>query len=156
MESTLLRPILLIDEAQEMHPNVLNELRLLSSLQFDSKVLLTTILAGDLRLTEKLKLSELIPLGSRIRARLHLDYTSAEQLNSSLEHLLLEAGNPALMTTELIHALSEHAMGNYRALCVMSNELLNAAFKREQPQLDEKLFFECFSPPTSSKSKNRS
>ncbi len=156
MESTLLRPIVLIDEAQEMPINVLNEFRLLSSHQFDSKTLLTVVLCGDLRLTEKLKQEELIPLGSRIRVRLNLEHASCEQLSASLKHLLLEAGNPALMTQELIYALAEHAMGNYRALCIMSNELLSAAFKREQPQLDEQLYFECFSLPSSTKSKNRS
>jgi general secretion pathway protein A len=46
LEGTLLRPVLLIDEAQEMHPTVLNELRLLSSTQFDSRTLLTVVLAG--------------------------------------------------------------------------------------------------------------
>lgn len=156
MESTLLRPIILIDEAQEMPVNVLNELRLLTSQQFDSKTLLTVVLSGDLRLTEKLKQEELVPLGSRIRARLHLDHAPCEQLTASLTHLLSEAGNPALMTQELIHTLAEHAMGNYRALCVMSNELLTIAFKRQQPQLDEQLYLECFSLPSSSKLKNRS
>ena len=67
LEGTLLRPVLLIDEAQEMQPSVLNELRLLSSMQFDSRTLLTVILAGDGRLTNKLRRDELLPLGSRIR-----------------------------------------------------------------------------------------
>jgi general secretion pathway protein A len=39
--------VLLIDEAQEMHPAVLNELRLLTSLHFDSRTLLSIILAGN-------------------------------------------------------------------------------------------------------------
>jgi general secretion pathway protein A len=156
MESTLLRPIVLIDEAQEMPMNVLNELRLLTSHQFDSKILLTVVLAGDLRLTGKLKHEGLIPLGSRIRARLHLEHASCEELSAALKHLLLEAGNPSLMTKELIHTLAEHAMGNYRALCIMSNELLCAAFKREKPQLDEQLFLEHFALPSSTQSKIRS
>lgn len=156
MESTLFRPILFIDEAQEMPIHVLNELRILTSLQFDSKVLLTILLAGDLRLTDKLKLTELIPLGSRIRARLHLEHASCEELVDCLKHLLLEAGNSALMTKELMITLAEHAMGNYRALCIMGNELLSYALKREQPQLDEKLYFECFALPLSMKHKNRS
>src|SRR5512135_833497 len=48
--ATLCRPVLLVDEAQEMLPSVLSELRLLASFRFDSQVLLTTILAGDMRL----------------------------------------------------------------------------------------------------------
>ena len=65
LEGTLLRPVLLIDEAQEMRPGVLSELRLLSSIQFDSRTLLSVVFAGDARLSAKLRRDELLPLGSR-------------------------------------------------------------------------------------------
>jgi type II secretory pathway predicted ATPase ExeA len=57
LEATRRRPVLLIDEAQEMNASVLSELRLLSSARFDSQNLLSVLLAGDARLTEKLRLS---------------------------------------------------------------------------------------------------
>jgi general secretion pathway protein A len=148
LESTLLRPILFIDEAQEMHISALNELRLLSSMTFDSKVLLSVILAGDKRLNDKLSCTELLPLGSRIRIRLNTEYASPELLMQTLSHLITEAGNPNLMTQELMLLLCEHAMGNYRALCVMANELLAMAAQQERAQLDEKLYFDCFAVPT--------
>jgi type II secretory pathway predicted ATPase ExeA len=47
IQSTLSRPVLLIDEAQEMQPGVLAELRLLASADLDSQILLTIVLAGD-------------------------------------------------------------------------------------------------------------
>lgn len=146
IESTLLRPILFIDEAQEMHPTVLNELRLLTSTQFDSRVLLSVILAGDQRLNEKLRRDELIPLGSRIRMRFNTEYANRDQLMQSLNFLLESAGNPHLMTKELMQTLCEHACGNYRVLCTMANELLTTAAILEKPQLDEKLYLECFAP----------
>lgn len=80
LEGTLLRPVLLIDEAQEMHPAVLNELRLLSSTQFDSQILLTVVLAGDVRLSAKLRRDELLPLGSRLRTRLAMEYADRKEL----------------------------------------------------------------------------
>ncbi len=147
MESTLLRPVLFIDEAQEMPVCVLNELRLLTSAQFDSHLLLSVILAGDQRLNEKLRCDELIPLGSRIRLRFNTEYASTEQLMQSLQHLLASSGNPRLMTPELMHTLCDHAMGNYRALCTMAGELLAAAAQQEKAQLDEKLYLECFAVP---------
>jgi type II secretory pathway predicted ATPase ExeA len=156
LEATLLRPVLFIDEAQELHNSVLNELRLLTSSHFDSRLLLTVILAGDARLATKLKQEDLLPLGSRIRVRLYTEHASCEQLLATLKHLLESAGNPSLMTQELCQTLCEHAMGNYRALCVMSNELLSLALKREQPQLDEKLYFDCFASITAAKKHNRS
>ena len=88
LQSTLSRPVLLIDEAQDMSADVLNELRLLSSMQFDSHILLSIILAGDQRLNDKLRRDDLLPLGSRIRIRLQTEYVSSEQLFSTLTHLL--------------------------------------------------------------------
>lgn len=147
IDSTLSHPVLLVDEAQEATPAVLNELRLLSSVRFDSKQLLTIVLAGDGRLVEKLRREELLPLGSRIRTRLKLDLVEPDELRKTLVHLLGAAGNSALMTPELIATLSEHALGNYRVLTSLSGELLAAAVQKELPQLDEKLYFEVFQPP---------
>jgi type II secretory pathway predicted ATPase ExeA len=147
VESTLLRPVLFIDEAQEMPICVLNELRLLTSTQFDSRLLLSVVLAGDQRLNDKLRRDELIPLGSRVRLRFNTEYASTEQLMQSLHHLLVHAGNPRLMTQELMQTLCDHAMGNYRALCTMANELLASAAQQEKTQLDEKLYLECFAVP---------
>lgn len=149
LQSTLLRPVLLIDEAQDMSADVLNELRVLSSMQFDSHILLSIILAGDQRLNEKLRRDDLLPLGSRIRIRLQTEYASSEQLRSTLIYLLEQAGNPHLMTDELIQTLCEHAMGNYRALTIMSGELLAVGLLQERQKLDEQLYFECFAQPKS-------
>ena len=74
LASTLLRPVLFVDEAQQMLGSVLSELRLLSSVEFDSKNILTVVLSGDARLLELFQLPELLPLASRIRVRLRLDY----------------------------------------------------------------------------------
>ncbi len=147
IDSTLCRPVLLVDEAQEATPAVLNELRLLSSTRFDAKQLLTIVLAGDGRLVDKLRREDLLPLGSRIRTRLKLDLVEPDELRKTLVHLLAAAGNSALMTPELITTLAEHSLGNYRVLASLAAELLAAAAQSERPQLDEKLYFELFAPP---------
>ena len=155
LETTLLRPVLMIDEAQEVPVCVLNELRLLTSMQFDSRNLLSVILAGDHRLNDKLRFDALLPLGSRIRIRLNTEHASAEQLKDSLEHVLIEAGNPSLMTPELKQTLCEHSMGNYRVLCTMAAQLLASAVQQERSQLDEKLYLECFATQVSPRKKKR-
>jgi len=132
LEATLLRPVVLIDEAQEMHPAVLNELRLLTSMHFDSRTLLSVILAGDARLATKLRREELLPLGSRIRTRLSMEYASREALLECLKHLQRSAGNASLMTAELMNTLAEHALGNYRVLTTMAAELLATASQQER------------------------
>ncbi len=147
LNNTLLRPILFIDEAQEMPSVVLNELRLLSSMSFDSKILLSVILAGDNRLNDKLRCDELMPLGSRIRIRLQQNPAKPNELLQVLEHLLEDAGNPNLMTQTLKQTLCDHAMGNYRVLTTMAAELLATASRKELPQLDEQLYLNCFALP---------
>ena len=148
IETTLLRPVLLLDEAQESTTAVLNELRFLGSTRFDSRQILTVVLAGDPRLLESFRHDELLALGSRIRTRLTLQPASAEDLRAALKHLIAAAGNSALMSPDLIATLSEHALGNYRVLMTLCGELLNAAAQKELPQIDEKLYFEVFSNPT--------
>ena len=128
LETTRRRPVLLVDEAQEMSPAALCELRLLASARFDSQPLLCVVLAGDARLIEKLRREELIPLGSRIRTRLATEYAS-------------------LMTPALQQTLCDHAAGNYRILTTLAAELLAAAAQRDLPQLDEKLYLEVFAQP---------
>ncbi len=147
IDAALLRPLLVVDEAQEMQTSVLNELRLLGSTRLDSHILLTTVLAGDGRLLQKLRTDDLLPLGSRVRVKLLLERASPAELDELLRHALAKAGASKLMTPELITTLCEHATGNPRALMTMAGELLAAGAEREARQLDEKLYLEVFAVP---------
>jgi general secretion pathway protein A len=151
IDASLIRPVLIVDEAQEMVPSVLAELRLLSSTRLDSHVLLTVVLAGDGRLIERFRSEELLPLGSRIRVRMALERAAPEELQECLKHALAKAGAPKLMTAELIQALCDHAQGNLRALMNMAGELLSIATEREARQIDEKLFLETYAQPVPNK-----
>lgn len=148
ISQTCMRPVLLIDEAQEALSAVLSELRILASKDLDARQLLCVVFAGDGRLSERLRSPELLPLGSRIRRRLVLDYASREELLTCLDHLLVSAGNPSLMTAELKATLADHAAGNYRVLMNLSDELLAVAAERELARLDEKLYLEVFAQPS--------
>jgi general secretion pathway protein A len=147
IEKTLTRPVLLIDEAQDMLATSLAELRALSSANFDSRSILTVVLCGDARLTERFRSTDLLPIGSRIRARLVLDYATPLELKACLQHRLAQAGNPALMSEPLLISLCEHACGNFRTLMNMADTLLTTAAQRELTTLDEKLYLETFAVP---------
>jgi type II secretory pathway predicted ATPase ExeA len=147
VETALYRAVLVVDEAQEMPATVLNELRLLASVELDSRLLLTVVLAGDSRLTAKLRGEDLLPLGSRIRVRLNLEPQSSAALATCLRQALDVAGNAGLMTEELVSTLTDHAAGNYRVLMTLASDLLAAAAERNLSRLDEKLFLEVFAPP---------
>lgn len=142
--SARIKPVLLVDEAQEMTPEVLSELRILSSADFDSTALLTVVLAGDGRLLELLRHEDLIPLGTRIRTRLHTEAATRDELGQLLTHALARAGNASLMTPELRDTLVDHCAGNYRLLMTMSAELLAHGMVHEVQQLDEKFYLEVF------------
>jgi len=144
IKTTLFRPVILIDEAQEAPADVLNEIRLLSSTDLDSKNILAVVMAGDNRLPEKLQNDMLKPLESRIRIRHHLDKRPFDELVQILSQSMAQAGSPQLMNTELIKTVAEHAMGNLRAMMIMGNELLTNAAEKEIRQLDENLFFDVY------------
>jgi general secretion pathway protein A len=141
-----MKPVLLIDEAQEMDTDVLSELRLLSSAEFDTASLLTVVLSGDGRFLELLRHEDLIPLGTRIRTRLRTEAASRQELFELLSHALSKAGNASLMTRELMDALVDHSAGNYRLLMTMGAELLAYGMVHEVEKLDEKLYLQVFAP----------
>lgn len=142
IQQTLFRPVLLIDEAQEMSALLLAELRLLGSAKLDTCTLVTVILCGDRRLEEKLRAPDLLPIASRIRTRLVLDVEPPDVLGAMLRHLLATAGNAALMTEELQRTVCEHAAGNRRVLMQTCNELLVLAVAKNAKRLDESLYLE--------------
>jgi general secretion pathway protein A len=136
------RPVLLIDEAQEMSPLLLGELRLLGSTRLDTCTIVTVVLCGDRRLEDKLRTPDLLPVASRIRTRLVLDAEPPDVLGTMLRHLLATAGNASLMTDELQRTVCEHAAGNRRVLMNLCNELLLLAVAKKAKQLDESLYLD--------------
>jgi general secretion pathway protein A len=145
IKNTLYRPLLIIDEAQEMLTCCLNELRLLGSAHFDSQCLLTTVVCGDMRLPERFRSGALVSLGSRMHHRMVLEPYGRQVLLDYLEHVINMAGAPQLMTRTLMETLADHSGGNLRLLNNMAAELLLAGAAAERPQLDEKLYLELFS-----------
>lgn len=140
--STMFRPVLLVDEAQEMSPMLLAELRLLGSTKLDTCTIVTVVLCGDRRLEEKLRTPDLLPVASRIRTRLVLDAEPPDVLGTMLRHLLASAGNAALMTEELQRTVCEHAAGNRRVLMHLCNELLVLGVSKNAKRLDESVYLE--------------
>jgi type II secretory pathway predicted ATPase ExeA len=155
IESTHLRPVLIIDECQEMPDAVFNELRILTSKDFDARCLLCVVFAGDRRLLERFRRPDLLPLATRIRRRLDMGHATREDLSECLDSVLEAAGNPGLMSTELKTTLAEHAAGNYRVMMNTADELLAAAAERNVDRLDEKLFFDVFPAPAERKARRR-
>ena len=142
IKQTLFRPVLLIDEAQEMSAPLLAELRLIGSTNLDSSTIVTVILSGDRRLEAKLRTPDLLPSDSRIRTRLVIEAETADTLGEMLRHLLAAAGSPTLMTDELQRTLCEHAAGNRRLLMNLCGDALALGVSKNAKRLDDGLYLE--------------
>lgn len=153
--ASLFRPILLIDEAQEMSTDCLNELRLLMSAKFDSEYLLSVVLCGDTRLLDRLSTRELIAIGSRIRTRLILQTLKHDMTREFLEHLLEQSGAPHLVTKELKNTLVLHCGGNLRSLCRMGSDLLFFAAEKGLKCLNETLYLDIYAKEPQRRAKKK-
>ncbi len=87
------RSILIIDEAQNLGPEQLEEIRLLSNLETSHQKLLQIILVGQPELRDKLGSPELIQLRQRILVHCHLSPLSEQETESYILHRLEQAGN---------------------------------------------------------------
>lgn len=137
------RPFLLVDEAQAIPTDVLAELRILGSHEFDSRCILAVVLSGDQRLPARLRENEeLIPIDTRIKARMMLEKLSCDDLIALLSHALVQAGAPDLMTSGLKTIIAEQANGSPRALMNLANDLLLYGAEKEIQRLDEQLLLD--------------
>src|SRR6056297_3228456 len=86
------RTILIIDEAQNLSIDVLEQIRLLTNLETDKRKLLQVILLGQPELNQLLEQPELRQLAQRVTARYHLDPLTRRDLTAYLNHRLACAG----------------------------------------------------------------
>ena len=86
------RTILVVDEAQNLAPAVLEQVRLLTNLETAKQKLLQIILIGQPELRELLARNDLRQLAQRITGRYHLEPLTAEETSSYIEHRLKVAG----------------------------------------------------------------
>lgn len=143
ISGAMFRPFLLVDEAQAMATAVLAELRILASYEFDSRCLLAVVLCGDQRLAPRLRDDEeLMPIDTRVRARMTLEKMSCAELIALLNHALTEAGAPELMTPGLKASLASMANGLPRTLMLLANDILMYGAEKESSRLDEQLMLE--------------
>jgi len=89
------RVVLIVDEAQNLAPDVLEQVRLLTNLETESQKLLQIILIGQPELRELLARNDLRQLAQRVTARYHLEPLSAQETVAYVRHRLRVAGATA-------------------------------------------------------------
>jgi general secretion pathway protein A len=103
--------VLLIDEAQDLSPEVLEQIRLISNLETDTEKLIHIVLMGQSELHEMLGRHELRQLAQRVTARYHLSPLNAEEVGEYIRHRLTVAGGDGKVTftpaaLRLVHKLA--------------------------------------------------
>lgn len=136
-----LRPMVIIDEAQNLSAQTLEEIRLLSNLELETAKLLQIILVGQPELKELVANPGLRQLRQRISVSCHLGALSREETEAYILHRLEKAGNREAVrfapeTFELIHRESR---GVPRLINTCCDFILLTAFIEERRDLDLEL-----------------
>jgi general secretion pathway protein A len=135
-----LRVVLIIDEAQELSRELLEQVRLLTNLETNTQKLLQIVLLGQPELRQMLAKPALRQLAQRITARFHLDPLKAQDTGEYLRHRIAVAGGSAFPfddgAVRRLHALSG---GVPRLLHVLGERALLAGYVHGRPRVDAAL-----------------
>ena len=130
--------VLIIDEAQSLSAEVLEQLRLLTNLETNERKLLQIILIGQPELRDMLARPELEQLAQRVIARYHLDALTPRETVQYIHHRLSVAGLKGAFpfdeaAMQRIHALSRGVPRRINLLC---DRALLGAYASGKPQVD--------------------
>lgn len=128
------RSILVIDEAQNLTPDVLEELRLLSNLETDNIKLLHIVLAGQPELRQTLALPELLQLRQRISCFCHVQPLEENEIEGYILHRLERAGNRTAVdfSAGAIDLIWHSSRGIPRLINTICDFMLLLAFAEEK------------------------
>ncbi|WP_297894537.1 ExeA family protein [Shewanella sp.] len=129
--------VLIIDEAQHLRAEVLEQLRLLTNLETDTKKLLQVILIGQPELQLLLKRQELRQLAQRITARYHLLPLNEDEVALYVLHRLQVAGRfEPLFTRKAIKVLQKYTGGIPRLINLLCERALMAGYAQSKVPID--------------------
>jgi general secretion pathway protein A len=134
------RVVLIVDEAQTLSPELLEQVRLLTNLETSKQKLLQIILIGQPELRELLDRPEMRQIAQRITGRYHLEPLRKDETRAYVGHRLRVAGTQNdIFTKRAIGALYKHARGIPRLINVIADRALLAAYTKDQRSVDAKL-----------------
>ena len=133
--------VLIIDEAQNLAPEVLEQLRLLTNLETNDRKLLQIILIGQPELRDMLARPELEQMAQRVIARFHLDALSATETDQYIQHRLAVAGHRRgrLFTDEAVRRIHEWTQGVPRRINVLCDRALLGAYAEDRGAVDRRI-----------------
>ena len=133
--------MLIIDEAQNLAPDVLEQLRLLTNLETNERKLLQIVLIGQPELRTMLARPELEQLAQRVIARFHLDALTEPETTQYIEHRLAVAGHtgPPPFDAAALQRIHRLARGVPRRINLLCGRALLGAWATGQHRVDRKV-----------------
>ena len=132
--------VVIIDEAQNLSPAVLEQIRLLTNLETNEKKLLRIILLGQPELDEMLARTELRQLAQRITARYHLTPLSKADVHAYVAHRLARTGgNPSIFSSAALNTLYRLSKGTPRLINVIADRAMLGAYVEGTYQITPQL-----------------
>lgn len=129
--------VLIIDEAQNLSPEVLEQLRLLTNLETNERKLLQIMLIGQPELRDMLERPDMEQLAQRVIARYHLDALSPPETAQYIQHRLKVAGlaRGRLFDSEAVRRIHRWTRGVPRRINLLCDRALLGAYAENQPQV---------------------
>jgi len=134
------RVVLVVDEAQNLSPEVLEQVRLLTNLETNTQKLLQIILIGQPELRELLSRNELRQLAQRITGRYHLNPLSHEETAAYVRHRLRVAGATSdIFAPQALNAVFSLSQGVPRVINVICDRALLGAYSLDRHRVTASL-----------------
>ena len=132
--------VLIVDEAQNMKADTLEELRMLSNINSDKDQVLQVILAGQPALRETLRKPELMQFAQRIAVDYYLEALSEEETKAYIRHRLHVAGSDKeIFTDDACKAIYKYSGGTPRLINLLSDTSLVYGFAEQSKLIEAQL-----------------
>jgi len=134
------RTVLIVDEAQNMSTETLEELRMLSNVNADKDQVLQVVLVGQRELRDTLRQPDLVQFAQRIGVDYHLEPLNQEETGDYIQHRCrIAGGNPELFSEQARRAVFEHTSGVPRLINLLCDTALVYGYAEQREQLDAEL-----------------
>lgn len=148
----------IIDEAQNLDIEVLEQLRLLTNLETDTQKLLQIVLIGQPELREILKVPALSQVSQRITTRYHLTSLRADDVSAYIQHRISVAGGDPrtlAISENVVRIINKHSGGIPRLINVICDRALLGAYAENKAYLDVGIVKKAVQEVTASDSRNK-
>lgn len=133
------RALLVVDEAQNLTPDAVEELRMLSNFQLEDHALLQSFLVGQPEFRDMMQGADMQQLRQRVIASYHLGPLDSEETRAYIEHRLTHVGwdGDPIFAPDAYSVIYGHTGGIPRRINTLCDRLLLAAFLAERHSIDE-------------------